>query len=67
MWGNNNWGQLALGDNNARATPWKITTLKNKIVSHISCGHAFVVALGETMHLKKFKTSIKGKVFNKIH
>ena len=68
VWGNNNCGQLALGDNNARATPWKILSLKNKIIMSISCGHAFVVALGETIQTKKFISGIKGKhcFFNKL-
>jgi alpha-tubulin suppressor-like RCC1 family protein len=46
-WGDNQTGQLGLGDFSARKLPTKINQLRKKKVNLVSCGAGFVVALGK--------------------
>lgn len=59
VWGSNDVGQLGLGDLVDRPTPSKLTTLKNKVITSISAGSTFVIALGETIKSKNKSQSNK--------
>ncbi|XP_066590462.1 probable E3 ubiquitin-protein ligase HERC4 [Prorops nasuta] len=44
-WGKNNFGQLGLNDNQKRALPCQLRTLRNAKVSYVACGEEFSVFL----------------------
>ena len=46
-WGENQTGQLGLGDFSTRKLPTKINQLRKKRVCMVSCGAGFVAALGK--------------------
>ena len=46
-WGQNQFGQLGLGDFRFRKLPTKVSQLRKKKVRAIACGGAFIVALGK--------------------
>ena len=46
-WGDNQTGQLGLGDFSARKIPTKVNQLRKKRVNLVQCGGSFVVALGK--------------------
>jgi alpha-tubulin suppressor-like RCC1 family protein len=41
--GNNNWGQLGIGNTTDQSTPQEITFLSNKIIKNITCGLEFTL------------------------
>ena len=51
-WGNNNNGELGLGDYDPRNNINQIVTLQNKIIKDFSCGGNFIIALGNTVNKK---------------
>jgi X-linked retinitis pigmentosa GTPase regulator len=56
-WGSNIAGELGVGDNEPRVTPYPVLALKNKTVSQVACGSSFIVALGS--NLKKELPGLK--------
>jgi len=52
-WGNNEVGQLGLGDCIQRTTPIRVDALEGKRVTSISTGKDFVLALGLTLPMKE--------------
>lgn len=56
-WGNNEMGQLGLGDCQSRSTPHRVEALEGKRVTSVACGKDFVIALGLTIPLKDFNPS----------
>ena len=46
-WGNNNKGQLGLGDTENRAFPTQVRSLRNQKVCYVSCGAEHTVCLTE--------------------
>jgi X-linked retinitis pigmentosa GTPase regulator len=56
-WGSNIAGELGLGDNEPKVTPYPVMALKNKKVTQVACGSSFVVALGS--NLKKELPGLK--------
>jgi len=54
-WGSNDNGELGLGDYNARPQPCKLNSIKRNIVTSISCGGSYVIALGRNMLSKYSK------------
>ena len=51
-WGNNQNGELGLGDYEPRSNINQIITLQNKTIKDFSCGGNFVIALGNTINKK---------------
>ena len=46
-WGSNELGELGVGDCEPRLKPFPILSLKDKQVSSVACGDAFVLCLGQ--------------------
>lgn len=57
-WGNNNSGELGLGDYEHRTNINQIVTLQNKVIKDFSCGGNFVIALGNTLNKKLEENNI---------
>ena len=45
-WGSNTSGELAVGDNDPRVTPYPVMAIQGKKVTQVSCGSSFALALG---------------------
>jgi hypothetical protein len=56
-WGSNVSGELGLGDTDPKVQPYPVAALKKKVVTSISCGSQFIVALGS--NLKKEVPGLK--------
>lgn len=56
-WGSNISGELGIGDNEPKVTPFPVLALKKKQVTQVACGSSFVVALGS--NLKKELPGLK--------
>lgn len=77
-WGDNQEGELALGDKEARVEPSLITALNGKRIENVACGKGFIVSLGEThfesskvmtkisKSTKKTRSKSKSKAANKL-
>lgn len=46
-WGSNSSGCLGTGDLDSKSQPYPILELQNKVVTQVSCGAGFVIALGK--------------------
>jgi len=51
-WGSNVAGQLGLGDYEGRAYPVIVPLLKDYLITQVSCGKSYVLALGRTLPLE---------------
>lgn len=56
-WGSNIAGELGIGDNEPKVTPYPVLSLKAKQVTQVACGSSFIVALGS--NLKKELPGLK--------
>lgn len=70
-WGTNQYGELGVGDHDARIHPYPVLTLKGKQVSQIKCGGSFVIALGgnikkeiPNLKLKKQREGSNAKIMH---
>lgn len=48
-WGSNINGELGIGDNESKTSPYPVLALKKKSVTMVACGGSFVLALGSNM------------------
>jgi alpha-tubulin suppressor-like RCC1 family protein len=51
-WGENSNGELGLTDFRMRTAPHKIQSLDKDLITSVSCGYQFTVALGQTLQRK---------------
>jgi alpha-tubulin suppressor-like RCC1 family protein len=60
-WGSNNNGCLGTGDMDSKPQPYPILELQSKIVTQISCGSGFVIALGKDLSVPELQSNPKAK------
>ena len=56
-WGSNSSGCLGTGDLDPKTQPYPIIDLQSKVVTQLSCGNGFVIALGKDLDVNKAQMS----------
>ena len=57
-WGENQYGQLGLGDCEQRRAPHKIEYIGEKVVKDVQLGHGYVMALGADIPAKDYEKAL---------